>query len=114
MPGLDGFAVCRAVRSGYRGAILRLTARGEEVDEVLGLAAGADDCRAAQRQRRGLDQPARRLPDADHLAGWDRRRNSVRQVCGRLKFFNGNNGSCPIHHPLLMLPNITLLLYLSA
>jgi len=43
LPGLDGFSVCKAVRSGYRGAIIMLTARGEEIDEVLGLESGADD-----------------------------------------------------------------------
>ena len=43
LPGMDGFAVCRAVRADYRGTIIMLTARGEEVDEVLGLEAGADD-----------------------------------------------------------------------
>ncbi len=43
LPGLDGFSICQAVRADYRGAILMLTARGEEVDEVLGLEAGADD-----------------------------------------------------------------------
>ena len=43
LPGLDGFSVCKNVRDNYRGAIIMLTARGEEVDEVLGLEAGADD-----------------------------------------------------------------------
>ena len=43
LPGLDGFAVCKQVRSEYRGPILMMTARGEEIDEVLGLEIGADD-----------------------------------------------------------------------
>jgi len=43
LPGLDGFAVCRKVRPLYQGAILILTARSEEMDEVLGLEVGADD-----------------------------------------------------------------------
>jgi DNA-binding response OmpR family regulator len=43
LPGLDGFAVCRAVREGLRGAILMLTARGDDPDEVRGLELGADD-----------------------------------------------------------------------
>lgn len=43
LPGLNGFSVCKAVRPKYRGAIIMLTARGEEIDEVLGLEAGADD-----------------------------------------------------------------------
>ena len=43
LPGRDGFAVCKAVRDDYPGAIIMLTARGEEIDEVVGLEAGADD-----------------------------------------------------------------------
>lgn len=43
LPGIDGFEVCRRVRTRYQGLILMLTARGEEIDEVLGLESGADD-----------------------------------------------------------------------
>ena len=54
LPGLDGFSVCKAVRSGYRGTIIMLTARGEEIDEVLGLEAGADDYMAKPVRPRAL------------------------------------------------------------
>jgi DNA-binding response OmpR family regulator len=43
LPGLDGFSICRAVRRNFSGPILILTARGEEVDEIVGLEVGADD-----------------------------------------------------------------------
>ena len=43
LPGMDGFEVCRSVRPTYRGPILILTARDEDVDEILGLELGADD-----------------------------------------------------------------------
>lgn len=43
LPGLEGFDVCRQVRADYNGPILILTARGDEVDEVIGLEIGADD-----------------------------------------------------------------------
>lgn len=43
LPGLDGFSVCRKVRESYSGAIIMLTARSVDVDEVLGLELGADD-----------------------------------------------------------------------
>ncbi|MGC4109459.1 MAG: response regulator transcription factor [Nocardioides sp.] len=44
LPDMDGLDVCRKLRgSGYEGAILMLTARGLEVDRVVGLDAGADD-----------------------------------------------------------------------
>ena len=43
LPGKDGFEVCRAVRSQYKGVILMLTARDEDLDQILGLELGADD-----------------------------------------------------------------------
>lgn len=43
LPGADGLSVCRSVRPGFKGPILILTARGDEVDEVVGLEVGADD-----------------------------------------------------------------------
>ena len=54
LPGLDGFSVCKAVRLGYRGPIIMLTARGEEIDEVLGLESGADDYMAKPVRPRAL------------------------------------------------------------
>ncbi len=54
LPGLDGFAICQAVRADYHGAIIMLTARGEEVDEVLSLEAGADDYMAKPVRPRAL------------------------------------------------------------
>jgi DNA-binding response OmpR family regulator len=43
LPGRDGFAVCRALRPVYHSPILILTARGNDIDHVLGLELGADD-----------------------------------------------------------------------
>jgi len=43
LPGEDGLAVCRIVRPHYSGPILMLTARTEDLDQVLGLEMGADD-----------------------------------------------------------------------
>lgn len=43
LPGEDGLAVCRIVRPHYKGPILMLTARTEDLDQVLGLEMGADD-----------------------------------------------------------------------
>lgn len=43
LPDLDGLDVCRQVRLTYSGPIIMLTARDEEIDEVLGLEVGADD-----------------------------------------------------------------------
>lgn len=43
LPGLDGLSICRRARPDYAGPILMLTARGDELDEVVGLEVGADD-----------------------------------------------------------------------
>jgi DNA-binding response OmpR family regulator len=43
LPGLDGFEVCRRIRMRSNVPIMMLTARGEEIDRVLGLEIGADD-----------------------------------------------------------------------
>ena len=43
LPGLDGFEVCRRIRSESAIPIIMLTARDEEVDRVVGLELGADD-----------------------------------------------------------------------
>lgn len=43
MPGMDGFAVCRAIRARSNVPILFLTAQDEEVERVLGFELGADD-----------------------------------------------------------------------
>ena len=44
LPDIDGLEVCRQVRAGgYDGGVLILTARGGELDRVVGLDVGADD-----------------------------------------------------------------------
>jgi DNA-binding response OmpR family regulator len=44
LPGLSGYEICKQLRAGgYRGLILMLTAKGQEMDKVIGLELGADD-----------------------------------------------------------------------
>jgi two-component system response regulator RstA len=43
LPGVDGLTICRTVRDRYGGPILMLTARGDDIDQVLGFELGADD-----------------------------------------------------------------------
>ena len=44
LPGLSGYEICKQLRArGHRGLILMLTAKGQEMDKVIGLELGADD-----------------------------------------------------------------------
>jgi len=43
LPDIDGFEVCRRIRSTGAVPVIMLTARGDEIDRVLGLEIGADD-----------------------------------------------------------------------
>lgn len=71
LPGMDGFDVCRVLRSETGIPIIMLTARTNEVDKVVGLELGADDymtkpfsmrefiARVRAHLRRAALQPAR-------------------------------------------------------
>lgn len=43
LPGLDGFEVLRRLRQTSQTPVIMLTARGEDVDRIVGLELGADD-----------------------------------------------------------------------
>ena len=43
LPGLDGFEVLRRLRTSSQISVLLLTARGEDIDRIVGLEIGADD-----------------------------------------------------------------------
>ena len=43
LPGIDGFEVCRQLRTFSDAYVLMLTARTDEIDRVVGLSVGADD-----------------------------------------------------------------------
>lgn len=43
LPGLNGFDVLRKIRAGSSVPVLMLTARGDDVDRIVGLELGADD-----------------------------------------------------------------------
>ena len=43
MPKVSGIEVCRQIRAESRVPIIMLTAKGEEIDRILGLELGADD-----------------------------------------------------------------------
>lgn len=43
LPGKDGLTICRELRATFKGPILMLTAKDADIDQVIGLEAGADD-----------------------------------------------------------------------
>ncbi len=43
LPGEDGFSICRRLRANGATPILMLTARGDDIDRIIGLEIGADD-----------------------------------------------------------------------
>jgi two-component system phosphate regulon response regulator OmpR len=43
LPDIDGFEMCRRIRIRSQTPVLMLTARGEEMDRIVGLEIGADD-----------------------------------------------------------------------
>ncbi len=43
LPKIDGLEVCRRIRATSDAFVIMLTAKGEEVDRVIGLSVGADD-----------------------------------------------------------------------
>ncbi len=43
LPGVDGLTICRELRETFTGPILIFTARDSDIDQVIGLEAGADD-----------------------------------------------------------------------
>jgi DNA-binding response OmpR family regulator len=54
LPEMDGFALCREIRSFSRVPIIMLTARGELADRIVGLELGADDYLAKPFEPREL------------------------------------------------------------
>lgn len=85
LPGEDGLVLCREIRAQSDLPIIMLTARGEEVDRIVGLEMGADDYLAkpfSPREllarikgilRRSRALPSNLKPDQAkvfHFAGW--------------------------------------------
>ena len=75
LPDMDGLEVCRRARdAGYEGAIMIVTARGGELDRVVGLDYGADDYLAKPFGLAELQARVRALLRRTSGAGAARRR----------------------------------------
>ena len=94
LPDLDGYAVCRELRSRYDVPVIMVTAKGEEVDRVVGLELGADDyvvkpfalreliARIRAVARRSGSPGSRPGHDVVRAAGIEVDRGARRATCG--------------------------------
>ena len=86
LPGVDGLELCRSLRARSRIPVIMLTARGDEMDRVLGLEMGADDylakpfssrellarIKVVLRRVRDLPiDPLAETPDKLAFSGWE-------------------------------------------
>lgn len=89
LPGEDGLAICRRLRgAGDQTPIIMLTAKGEDVDRIIGLEMGADDylpnpsirvnwwpasmrsCAARDRTNCRARRRKRRKPSSSAISSW--------------------------------------------
>lgn len=93
LPGEDGLSICRKVRPNYNGPILMLTARTDDLDQVLGLEMGADDYMSKPVRPRVLLARIRALlrrinehiePKADDSASQGQQSDATRLVFNNL------------------------------
>jgi DNA-binding response OmpR family regulator len=80
LPGLDGLEVCRRIRQDSSVPILLLSARGEEIDRVVGLEIGADDYLTKPFAMRELVARIRALIRRRRMDHVDRRDAAVAHV----------------------------------
>ncbi|MGI5837421.1 MAG: response regulator transcription factor [Chloroflexota bacterium] len=91
MPEVDGWEVCKRLRQESDIPIIILTARGDDVDKIIGLELGADDymtkpfnprelvarVKAVLRRFNASERPTRRLVVGDIVIDQDRREVTV-------------------------------------
>ena len=86
LPGADGLEVCKSVRDKFRKPILMLTARTDDVDQVLGLEMGADDYVAKPVKPRVLLARIRALLRRSDSADGQQEKNGSESTQNRLEF----------------------------
>ncbi|PID43073.1 MAG: DNA-binding response regulator [Proteobacteria bacterium] len=90
LPGEDGLSICRKVRPTYHGPILMLTARTDDLDQVLGLEMGADDYMSKPVRPRVLlahiRALLRRVKEQSEVSGDNPSRDSTDSELTRLVF----------------------------
>ncbi|TQV89380.1 response regulator transcription factor [Aliikangiella coralliicola] len=88
LPGLDGVDVCKTVRPDYTNAIIMVTARDEEIDEVLGLEMGADDYLTKPVRARALLTRIRKHIDRQNQVSVHQSNQNKTESDEQLKFNN--------------------------
>ncbi len=86
LPGADGLEVCKSVRDKYKKPILMLTARTDDVDQVLGLEMGADDYVAKPVKPRVLLARIRALLRRADSGEGQQEKNTAEATQNRLEF----------------------------
>jgi two-component system, OmpR family, response regulator VicR len=71
LPEIDGFEVCRRLRKTEEVPIIMLTARGEDIDKILGLELGADDYVTKPFNPRELAARVKAILRRAHTTGLD-------------------------------------------
>ncbi|WDE12977.1 response regulator [Thalassomonas haliotis] len=71
LPGIDGLTICKNIRPDFHGAIIMLTALGDDIDEVTGLEVGADDY---------LAKPVKPRVLLAHIRSQLRRQSTIQQT----------------------------------
>ena len=88
LPGLDGFDVCKAVRPNFKNTIIMVTARDEEIDEVLGLEMGADEYLTKPVRARALLTRIKKHLDRQQEHATHIEQAAIEKNTDRLKFNN--------------------------
>ncbi len=78
LPGEDGLSIARRLRKDHDTPILMLSARGDEVDRIVGLEVGADDYLPKPFNPRELLARVRAILRRNHLA---QEKSSTKTVC---------------------------------
>jgi DNA-binding response OmpR family regulator len=87
LPGIDGIDVCKVVRPEFTNTIIMVTARDEEIDEVLGLEMGADEYLTKPvRARALLTRIRKHLERQQHASNPSGRVNDIVDVVEQLTF----------------------------
>jgi DNA-binding response OmpR family regulator len=104
LPGLDGLQVLQKIRSTSQVPVLMLTARGEEVDRIVGLEFGADDylpktfsTRELLARLRAVTRRLYRAPDIEPLDEGD-------LIVGELRIAPGTRSALLDDKPLALTP----------